>query len=1291
MACIKEITKDSGLYKSLLSFLPEDTVESLIRSVNSTAFEERFGKVIETRKGEPTVTSILNISKEAREKADLNKLVPILEREWGLRDDSGKVSFQSTDKLNTMKNLIDSAPIGRLVSLEVSETNPDDTGVVFNQGSFVQREGSSTEAPTLLSSLRALLEGAGIPKIAISSLINRFNMEGSTDGPLAIAEGLKLFLQGKGDITDRYVDFVVLALEGTPGITRLTDYITEKGLAQRILGESFANYQQLYRSDESKIARRAASFLLKNLMEGKDYSNSSIGVYELNALNRLTSLTKNNWESMKRNISMEQLNTAINTARGVSNEAQETMDAPTETTVEAPKVAKTRIEIIADRELASLKKAYKTEAIRLRQFGQNNKEFSTAQKKFLNNLANRMKRGQYKAGIYEFIKRADQDSSALEKRIATLESKGLKERMTQLRNIDSYLSSYVPTINDIINSTDANSSEFQEVYSPQVMALLKETRARLEGVTRKYNALSVNTFLEFLKAEFGQDFIEIKTGARKGKYYFSDLIDNMGPDVGWADLWLNAMASSPDLIGKVLDQAFQRTEYEVYDEVVNTLRSDLQSKAEALFEAQGNRDTSWMYEKDENGIPTGYYIRNIDYAKFDREAYRKVEEFEKKYQDPADVKKALVAWRKENTDLINGVETPKASLYSNTTYNKLTKEQRAFYDAFMELKGKMDEMVGVNDRHKAIQVRKDFIERLTTGKLKDAPKEIKQSAKDALFRRVDDVGYAYKDVPVDFENNPIYSLPIYYVKSLENASDLSTDAYASMFAYASMAVRYKRMSDLVDTLEVGRSVLSRRTAYETSGGKILRSRLQGLKDESFFDPVLKTGEGQNAYRRFEAWMRDQVYQRGAVDAGTTMGVDNQKATNALLSLATIKSLGLNIMVGMASITSGLAFTRTESIAGEFFNMKDMAKADATYFKELMPHLAELTSAFKSNKLSLFLEKFDISQEGLKGLRGKEIERSPIARLFGMKTLMFFLGAGDHYLRARVAIAMANNTKLKDAKGNDISLWDALETKPIDPNRPNAGAQLVLKEGVKKADGSEFTTKDYFSLSRRYGRLIQRVVGNANEGDRAMAKQYILGKLGMQFRNFMVPNWNARFQKSTYDVGLGAETEGYYRTAGRIVLNALKELREGRALSNMNLTDLERANLKRAAADFGQFALVVLAFNLLVHGWKDDENPWHKRMILYQLRRMQTELGAMLTPKEALNILRSPIAATSIIESTYNVATSILWPPDWFNEVESGRFEGKTKLGRSIAMSPISPFQTFYNTMNPEMLMRSLEN
>ena len=362
MACIKEITKDSGLYKSLLSFLPEDTVESLIRSVNSTAFEERFGKFIETRKGEPTVTSILNISKEAREKADLNKLVPILEREWGLVDDSGKVSFQSTDKLNTMKNLIDSAPIGRLVSLEVSETNPDDTGVVFNQGSFVQREGTSTEAPTLLSSLRALLEGAGIPKIAISSLINRFNMEGSTDDPLAIAEGLKLFLQGKGDITDRYVDFVILALEGTPGITRLTDYITEKGLAQRILGESFANYQQLYRSDESKIARRAASFLLKNLMEGKDYSNSSIGVYELNALNRLTSLTKNNWESMKRNISMEQLNTAINTARGVSNEAQETMDAPTETTVEAPKVAKTRIEIIADRELASLKKAYKTEA-----------------------------------------------------------------------------------------------------------------------------------------------------------------------------------------------------------------------------------------------------------------------------------------------------------------------------------------------------------------------------------------------------------------------------------------------------------------------------------------------------------------------------------------------------------------------------------------------------------------------------------------------------------------------------------------------------------------------------------------------------------------------------------------------------------------------------------------------------------------------------------------------------------------------------------------------------------------
>lgn len=1287
--CIREVKKEGRLYKSLSSFLPIEVADSLLRSVNSTEFAERLGKWVEIKEGEPTVTSILNISKQAREEADLPKLLPILNREWGLTDDNGKVNFVGIDKLNTIKDMVAKSPIGSIVSVELSESDPDKTGVAFNQGSF-KAGGSRAETKTLLSSVRNILEAATIPKIAVSSLIRRFFDESGSGGSLDLAMSLRDFLQGKGKVSDRFSDFVIMALEGTPGVKRLTEYITNKSLAQRILGESYDNFRQLYNGDESKLAKRAASTVLQSLLNGTDYSNSAISRYEINAIQRLAALVKSNWDSTKKNISLDKLNEEIGNAQGVSTSSQEILDGSATPMVEAPKPKKTRVEVIAERELASARAALKAETIRLRQFG-NNKEFAEKQRKRIDFLANKIKKGQYKVGLYEFIKNADKAASSLATRITTLEGKPLKERMTQLRQLSSYISSYLPVLNDILGSTDANSSEFGEVYSPAMMDLLKSSKERLERITRQYNALSVNTFLEFLRAEFGQDFIEIKTGARKGRYYFSDLIDNMGPDVGWADLWLNAMASSPDLIGKVLDQAFQRREYETYDEVVNTLREDLQNKAERLFESQGNRDTSWMFERTESGVPTGFYIRNIDFSKYQEESSRALEEIRSRTKDVAEVRAQWDAWRKEHTEMQNGVEVPKASLYSNSVYRNLSPEQRDFYNAFIALKTKMDALVGVSDHYKAIQVRKDFIERLTSGTLKDAPKEIKASVKDAFYRRVDDVGYAYKEVPTDFENNPIYSLPIYYVKTLENPTDLSTDAYASMFAYASMAIRYDKMSELIDTLEVGRSVLSRRGAYETSGGKILRSRLQNIKDESFFDPIIKTGEGQNAFRRYEAWMRDQVYQKGAVDQGTTMGMDNQKLTNNLLSLATLRSLSLNIMVGMASVTSGLAFTRTESIAGEFFNMKDMAKADASYFKELLPHLAEIASPFKTNKLSLFLEKFDVSQEGLRGLRGKEIERSPIARLFGMKTMMFFLGAGDHYLRARVAIAMANNTKLKDASGNDISLWDALETVPIDPNKPNGGAKLALKEGVTKADGSAFETRDYFTLSRRYGRIIQRVVGNANEGDRAMAKQYILGKLGMQFRNFMIPNWNVRFQKSTYDVGLGAETEGYYRTTGRIVLNALKELREGRALSMMNLTDLEKANLKRATADLGQFTLVVLAFNLLFHGWKDDDNPWHKRFILYQLRRMQTELGAMLTPKEALNILRSPIAATSVIESAYNLATSILWPPDWFNTIENGRFAGHSSLYRNIAMSPLSPFQTFYNTANPEMLMRSLNN
>ena len=62
-----------------------------------------------------------------------------------------------------------------------------------------------------------------------------------------------------------------------------------------------------------------------------------------------------------------------------------------------------------------------------------------------------------------------------------------------------------------------------------------------------------------------------------------------------------------------------------------------------------------------------------------------------------------------------------------------------------------------------------------------------------------------------FEKEKINRVPLYGVNKLKDPSELSTDLFYSTFAYAGMANSYAAMSQIVDTLEVGKEVLNRRT------------------------------------------------------------------------------------------------------------------------------------------------------------------------------------------------------------------------------------------------------------------------------------------------------------------------------------------------------------------------------------------------------------------------------------------------------------------------------------------------
>lgn len=63
-------------------------------------------------------------------------------------------------------------------------------------------------------------------------------------------------------------------------------------------------------------------------------------------------------------------------------------------------------------------------------------------------------------------------------------------------------------------------------------------------------------------------------------------------------------------------------------------------------------------------------------------------------------------------------------------------------------------------------------------------------------------------------------------------------------------------------------------------------------------------------------------------------------------------MGFNYLANIANVTTGVSMQNIEAVAGEYFNVKELAKADATYLALMKDYVAELGSRNKKSKLAL---------------------------------------------------------------------------------------------------------------------------------------------------------------------------------------------------------------------------------------------------------------------------------------------------------------------------------------------------
>lgn len=1318
---------DSRLFKDLLAYTGNNRAETtrLYLITKSSEFIKDWNpRLTLDENNEPTLRSLLqktnfsDIIPESKVLERLNREIGYYKRGmdrpalWVNNDENYQKLLQKVISFNQTSDFRDDY-VAKIIKIQDTESPRIFIGVKVEKRNRLNSIDADKMAynANLNSRLRDILAANGIAVGALTDLEKRMGINGVTDFDVArtaangMIEMIRLAngIEGEKALPEEFAHFAIEAMGESPLINRLINNLSSSGLIGEILGDEYETYNTLYKGDTAKLAKEAAGKLLaKHLLKSEPIGQKP---YK-NLLERVISAIK----SFFKTINVNQIQKAIYEAdKDFGRLARDILNGRMDEEISIDNIKssdlfyQTNERIQRDRKV--LQNIINNELKRLKIYEKRNpnSQFSTNQRLLIDRLEMELYDNNEIEGIYSFLDNALEELQKVSYRLELLRdtpATNVNERASVLRDVRNYMYSYKNIIEDIRKALVDEERYDDNRYGQRVRVLLNDTSNLLGDLFVKYNSVSMPLFVDFIKPFVGEN-IMIPFGKFKGKVIKAeDLVKMADKDISFFDRWLDSMADSSDYMLKVMDQAVKKSKEQARSRTIDVMKQ-LQA-ATIKLEKAGIKNTDWMFERDSKGNLSGNYISEINQALFKEKVREMFKSLNEKYgknpvgENAEKYKKERQAWFDANMEIVNGKKVPKMSIYGNKQYQRLNAAQKEYYDTVMNIKSQLDSYLPekYTTLTNAVKIRKDLLERVKSSDgVRSGTKQIWKSIKDEFIRRTDDVDFGDRATVKDFEGNEVQTLPIYFtkLKEGESANDLSTDIVSTLTAYAAMANDFDEMNKVIDVLELGRDLLRERQVIQTQGGKPLVEKFKavGRKVES---KLTKEGEATRFVQRLNDFFEMQVYGRYMADEGTfgKTNIDKGKVANFVNRVTSMNNLALNVLSGISNIATGKVMMRIESFAGEFFNEKNTITADRIYGQSLPAYLAEIGNRVKTSKLALWDELFNVMQEYEQDVREVNFDRKTwFSRMFGTSTLFFMNNAGEHWMQNRTSLALADAYKMKAPNGKIVNLWDAMEVVPIDKNNKKAGAKLQLKQGYTKADGSAFTQDDIIKFSRKSAAINQRMHGIYNKADRSAAQRLAIGRMGMMFRKWIKPSLNRRFKSASYNYDLDAWTEGYYRTSGRFLLQLARDLRETQfniAARWNELTSTEKANIKRALTETGHFLAVMAIIGLIE--WSDDKDrPWLVRMTEYQMRRLYTELGAMIPGKsmisEGLKIIKSPAAGVNTIENILDL-TKLLNPWNYTDEIQSGRYEGHSTAYKSFFESPVIPMnRTIYRGLHPE--------
>lgn len=1304
---------DSILFKDLVAIADRKSAKEIYLKTKTDAFIENWLPLMEQdNNGEPTINSLLlNTNLETSLGVDnilhkLNRKIGYYKRGqdrpalWIDNNENAAKLKQKAIDFNQNSKFKDQY-IAKVINIQDNEGGGPYIGIkVLKNNKLLKFESQNVEInDSLNKKLEQKLNEWGVAVGALNELDRRDGAAGVTDfdSQKRNAEGLIEIIrlakgeQGQNALPEEFGHFAFAAIGETELTKRLINLLSDSAVLKEILGEDYERYNRMYQGETVKLAKEVAGKLIgKHLLRNEEIPSKP---YK-NLLSRLISYIKNFFAKMN----ATDVQKAIYEAdKEFSKLAKDIMNSSQRLNISLNNVTETgqffSLTDKIERDQKLLNDIINNEIKRLRMYKNRDgsTKFISKQQKIISRLESSLLSAMETDGILDFVSHALEELKKVDKRLSNMAKKdvSMKEKASILRDVRNYVLSYSESFDEIRANLREDTQGGQIRYDEAVRTTLSEASEILKDMFSDYNRMATPMFVEFMKPFLGENVV-IPFGKRQGEVIKAeDLLKEAKSDITFMDRWLDSMAHSSDFFLKVMDKAVKQKKEQSRFKVIEDVKRI--SKLARELEKKGYRDFEFMFEVDNEGNKTGEYVQEINYGQYYKDLKEFHEYLNEKYgenpvaKDQIKRREELNQWFSERTVLdASGQRVPMKTkpgtntlLYGSHKFEAMDENQKAFYDEAMQMKSELDQLLpeGYTSLHNAVKIRKNMFERMKESSgLKEGTFEFIKGVQDMFIRRSDNLEIGMKIPNTDFENRAVQTLPVYYTKfgPNENMNDISTDIVQTFASYAKMARDYNSMNEVIDILEIGRTLHRDRKVGQHAEEKAERTNLQAKLDD-FFEM--------------------QVYQRYMKDEGNVLGtkMDAGKTANMINMVTAVTTLGVNALAGVANVSIGKIMMRSEAVSGRFFNYRDLVMADKLYAGELPGFLGELGNRIRTNKLALWSEHFNTVQEFHKDIQDINFnQKTWFSRMFGVSALFFINNAGEHWMQTRTSLALANNYKMLDNNGNEVSLWDSMDVEYLDPDNPSLGARLVVKEGYTKLDGTEFTDQDRADFTRKNAGINHYMHGIYNQEDRNAFQRLAIGRMSMMFRKWMKPAYNRRFARVGYNYDVEDWMEGYYRTTGRFLWEVAKDLTHARDMFN-DLSHAEKTNIYKALYELGHLlALMILGAVLFPPDDKPSERSYAMNMLEYQIRRTSTELGAM-TPSpdmvfDLLKLLRSPAAGLQTIESTLGLIR-LVQPSSYQDRIQTGRYKGKTKAYKYLKESPLSLiFRTLDKVQHPEELI-----